>query len=262
LFYEFPSEAEWEALISQFPRDRLALGREQFLPLRNDPIAGLTLLDVFHHWDTRKFALQLSYGMVLFYFQKGIPDDNWVDSSGDSGATFAYFPEFTDRDHFTKLQFDYHVEAFFLKIFSCWDTIGHILNILYDLGIKQRNVTFHATVNALERKDMSAFELFDSVRKDECGSFKNAKKIRLGYVHNYIPTTIGPSIRRVSGPSETYEGHAGEYTTSKEIVSTVHGSLDLLARTAEYVKQPCSYLVGPEKVDLRRTLAIEGGFWV
>jgi hypothetical protein len=236
VFYEFPSEAEWEALISQFPRNRLTLRHEQFLPLRNDPVAGLTLLDVLCHWETRKFALQLAYGMVLFYFQKGIPDDNWVDSSGDSGATFEYFPAFTERDHFTKQQFDYHVEAFFLKIFSCWDAVGHILNILCDLEIKQEDVTFDATVNALEPKDMSVFKLFDSVRKDECGSFKKAKKIRRGYVHNYIPTTIGPSIRRVPGSGKTYEGHAGEYTTSKEIMSIAQGSLDLLAQTVEYVR--------------------------
>jgi hypothetical protein len=237
MFYEFPSESEWQSIIGRFPLDRLSLNRELFLPLRNDPVAGSTLNDVLHHWDTRKFALQLSYGMVLFYFQKSIPDDNWVDSSGDSGATFVYYPEFTERDHYTKLQFDYHAEAFFLKIFSCWDTIGHILNTVYELNLSGTQVRFTAAVAKLRSKNEQLFHRLDPVVARDF--FVKARSIRNNYVHNYIPTTIGPSIRRVPGPVEKYEGHVGEYTTSKEIMSIVRGSLDLLVETVGYARQLC-----------------------
>lgn len=233
MFYEFPSEPQWETLLRQFPRDRLTLNREPFFPLRNDIVAGVKLLDVLCHWDVRRYDLQLSYGMVMFYFRIGIPDDNWVNSSGDSGATFEYFPDFTERDQFTKQLFDYHSEVFFLKIFSCWDTIGHILNFVYELNLDARQVKFTSAVDKLKARDGHLFEQLSSICKD--ASFEKAREIRNNYAHNYIPSTVGPSIRRVPGSEDTYEGHAGEYTTSKEIVLIAQESLELLALTVEHV---------------------------
>ena len=84
----------------------------------------------------------------MFHFTKGVPDDEWFISPGKNGESIQYYPHFEEKDHFTKAQFDYYADIFYYKLFSAWDTVGHVLNVLYELEIDK--ATFNEAVKKLK----------------------------------------------------------------------------------------------------------------
>jgi hypothetical protein len=94
------------------------------------------------HFLCRAGDLKITYWIMEYYFQKGIPDKTWFISPGRDGSSIEYFPYFKAIDFSTKLHFDYFSNIFYVNLFSAWDIIGHILNEFYLLNIPKRKYFF------------------------------------------------------------------------------------------------------------------------
>jgi len=166
----------------------------------------------------------------MFHFEKGIPDDEWFISPGRTGASVEYFPHFETKHHFTKAQFDYYADNFYYKLFSAWDSLGHLLNIMYELGIER--ASFDKAVKALAPiRPTLHTNLKAIIDSDE---FSTMSKIRHNVTHNFLPGHVGSPIRRVS-PNEWTFG-VGSYTPSAMVKDNVIASLGLFAKTLDVIR--------------------------
>lgn len=76
----------------------------------------------------------------------GIPDDYWSRPSINGGTD--YHLDFESKHWTNKIHFEYHIDAFFQKVFTVLNVFGHLLFKYYDLiPVKKngrvQNITFN-----------------------------------------------------------------------------------------------------------------------
>src|SRR5699024_9781836 len=71
-------------------------------------------------------SINNDFGYALFYYYKGIPDDEWYMSPGKQGQSVQYYPHFEDQHYSNLYNFSYFVDIFFLKYITVTETIVHI----------------------------------------------------------------------------------------------------------------------------------------
>src|SRR5690625_1003619 len=111
-------------------------------------------------------SINNDFGYALFYYYKGIPDDEWYMSPGKQGQSVQYYPHFEDQYYSNLYNFSYFVYIFFLKSFNVYETIGHLLFKLYIFKIK-RNINYNNDI--LKRKDVNypIYKELDSIKNSE-----------------------------------------------------------------------------------------------
>lgn len=230
--FEFPTKDDWKRIESSFPIRQCNLEESKF------KITGESLEDIkrrsdlsewFLHIQNRFFEVLESYIMLTFYYEKGIPDDEWWISPGKRGESVQYFPHFEERHHLTKADFDYYADVFYYKIFTLWHTIGHLLNVYYDLKITRPNL--YKAINTLNQKRPSLYDDLKLITDDP--AFKKASELRNNIAHNHRPNSISESVTTTAVNQVTLG--VGNYVTSKEIYSNVVASMKLLGKTLNAV---------------------------
>ena len=123
---------------------------------------------------------------------------------------------------------DYYSDSFYCKLFSALDVIGHLLNVRYELGIKQ--VHFHKVVCRLRDRDSSLYIGLNEIR--ESPAFREANRLRNEITHNYLPSSTGMSVTLTQTG-----GCIGirNYTPSAAIVSNAREVIGLLERIVTLV---------------------------
>lgn len=173
-YLEFPSLDHWERIYSTSPFDRLFSSLDRLQGMIRGPgniekaleLSGL-LIEMQHRLsDTGR-----SYILMMFFYEKGIPDERWFVSPGNKGESVQYFPDFEERHFRIKGWFDYFVDALYYKLFSTWDLIGHFLNVKYDLEVGKAD--FGKAVSALESLAPSLYANLDST---DFADFSEGKK--------------------------------------------------------------------------------------
>ena len=236
MFFEFPTKKEWEKLDGTYPFTNLSVSKDHFRysAYPEGTFEGFGAIPQITTWrvhlQNRLIQTRWSYVLLVFHFEKGIPDEEWFISPGKSGASIEYFPHFEKKDHLVKAQFDYYADNFYYKLFSAWDTLGHLLNVMYELAIERPSL--HKAVTALGsiRPTLHA-NLKVIVDSDD---FAKMRAIRHNITHNYLPGHVGSSVTRVS-PNEWTLG-TGSYTPSAVVKDNVIASLDLFAKTLDAIK--------------------------
>ncbi len=166
----------------------------------------------------------------MFYYEKGIPDKRpWI-SPGKNGASVQYFPDFKEVHHSIKMWFDYFSDTLYYKLFSAWDVVGHVLNVKYDLEIKEKDVYFSTAFKKLGDKEKNLRCCLKKVKNSPV--YKKAHGIRRDITHNYLPNTAHMVGRRCSQFTTI---DLKEYKTSEEIVTNVQGALELFAETLQCI---------------------------
>lgn len=235
MFFEYPSRDDWEKLVKTLPLEKLRINLSDFEKRGNSPNHFVDSIEIdtwTMHLSHRLADICKSYVMLMYYYNKGIPDDEWYISPGRKGESIQYFPHFEKEHFYAKDQFDYYADMFYYKIFSAWDTIGHVLNVLDDLGIKEKNVSFNLAVKKLEEKNLNLYNNLKELKGDP--NFKEAKRLRHDITHNYLPGSVGSGIKRPSNNTITYG--VGSYTPSKKIKDNVIKAIGLLVKTLDYIK--------------------------
>lgn len=230
---DFPSEEDWKRIYNASVCPRLYTQLNSLLESLQfgDGVMEFTrrievreLVWQLHH---RQVDLAKSYVLMCFYFDKGIPDEEWYKSPGDDGISIQYFPNFEKKHFIVKDWFDYYSNAFYYSLFSAWDTVGHILNVYFRLGLQPERVYFASAVSKLQHSDLDLWRKLDDVLNSPV--YQKAKSLRNDITHNYLPSSTGLGITtRKSETVITTSVGIRKYVTSNEIKSNAVGILNLL----------------------------------
>jgi hypothetical protein len=228
MLLDFPNEDDWRALFTSYPYERLEISEDLFKS--NHPLGSIEHFaassEIFAwtvHLQNRLAQTRWSHMMFMYYFNKGIPDDEWFISPGRKGQSVEFYPHFQESDHRVKGLFDYYVDVFYYKLFSAWDNLGHLLNVTYDLKIDRPN--FYKAFNALQGANNFLYQRLKQTRDSD--KFKTMTEFRHAATHNELLGHIGVPVGRPSPNHLTFG--TGRYVTSKRIKENAIDSLDLFA---------------------------------
>lgn len=230
---ELPTPDEWQAIFKSSPAaELLALARGPFK--RADRLAGidafaqsvaLSRLEMEVH--NRVLDVARAFVFMTFYYQRGIPDGRWQISPGRNGQSIEYFPDFEEHHFVIKGWFDFYCDTFYQKLFSAWSILGHLLNIEYALGIKERDVDFIPAVRRVASVDAELARKLQSVVQH--ASFTAAQRLRHDITHNEAPTSTGMTVtRHESDEAVVYAMGTRAYTTSAVFMENAQSTIALL----------------------------------
>lgn len=233
MLFEYPTKKDIERIAKSFDVQKLNVQVEDF-PLNGDSIdafsRSIELETWVNHLQNRIYDVWKSYVLLTYYFEMGIPDDEWHISPGKHGESVQYYPNFEEKHFKIKSEFDYYVDVFYYKIFSAWDTVGHVLNVMHNLKIKKPS--FRSVVEKLKSANINFCKVLNTIVKHP--DFEKAKELRNNITHNYLPSSIDAGIGRESESKISFG--VGSYTTSKEFYENILNSLDLFAMTLNSIK--------------------------
>ncbi len=237
MFFKFPNEEEWNDLEGSYPFEKLEIRDDDFkyaFENANTVLKWSATSEIEtwkNHLINRLIQTRWSFVFLMFHFNKGIPDKEWLMSPGPEGESIRYFPHFTTDDHKVKAQFDFYVDIFYYKLFSAWDTIGHLLNMMYELRIERSSFSKAAqalqSVNPVLHQELAAII--------ESDHFRTMQDFRHTITHNHLPGHIGSSVRRISDNEMTFGG--GSYTPSAKIQANIIQALNLFAKTLKVIRE-------------------------
>lgn len=226
-YVRYPNEEEWNEIFNNSPFVGFNFSSSSFANKNLDEI------DIFDSPIINSYGLLLiqrfrtlveSYILLSFYYQLGIPDENEKRNNND------IFKDFESHHFGNKEKFDYYTDIFYFKVFSCWEVIGHILNIQYDL--KMKKIEFKKVVRHLKTKDNDMFlKLFEIINNNE---FINANFYRNQITHNYSPNMPG-LVRCIDKNGASIE-YVQKYYSSRVVYDNINSVLELLKRSIEVIK--------------------------
>nr|WP_248278033.1 Cthe_2314 family HEPN domain-containing protein [Paenibacillus sp. SZ31] len=221
-YVRYPNQEEWNDIFNRSPFKDFNFSSLDFAD------KNFEITDVF---DTpilnsngflliqRVRALIESYILLSFYYELGIPDEIEQRNNKD------IFNDFEEHHYQIKARFDNCTDVFYFKIFSCWETLGHILNIQYDL--KTKRVYFRDVVSSLEKIDANMyFELNEIINDTE---FKNAINYRNQITHNQSPNIPGLVRTRFKNGLETEKFQ--ECLSPNNVIKNINFIIELLKRS-------------------------------
>jgi hypothetical protein len=223
-YLDFPSSDDWRRIVKTSPLEKMRQHMKN-LDDKNRSEVQDGIFGFMKLVEVMEFTMQLahrlddvikSYVMLIYYYDKGIPDKEWYASPGKDGVSIQYYPKFEEIHFFVKEWFDFYSDTFYYKIFSAWDIVGHMLNLKYDLNIEEKDIGFRSSVNKLNNKDKNLYSKLEMVRRDP--AFEKASQIRNDIAHNYLPSSAGLAVTL-----NEKGGTLGvrNYTTSAEIVENI-----------------------------------------
>lgn len=166
-----------------------------------------------------------TYAFLRHIHGKGIPDDEWIRDPGPGEWATTYFPNLTEEHHLRKATFDYFVEIYFFKLYSCLDTLGHVLTHMYDIQLKTKP-DFHRAVEGLKSIRPDLHRMLQAIIDSD--EFKELKELRHGATHNEALGGVNSFVNKVSRNHVTFG--AGKYITSREMMTKVDASKIILER--------------------------------
>ena len=132
---DFPTKEDLQILYDSFPSEKLAVQDSDFKLNQLDGVDGINQFVSSMRLSSWKIALQNKWGdvarayvMMMFYYNKGIPDDPYHISSGEKGQSVEYFPNFEAKHFIIKDYFDFYADFYFFKVCSVFDSILQIIN--------------------------------------------------------------------------------------------------------------------------------------
>lgn len=231
--FTYPNLKDWLRIESQFDWKRFYLEQEE-LPLVEDNSlesfeTGLNLSSWIVYFHNRISDIKRSYVFLSFYYEQGIPDNKWwiQDNRGQ-----IFFPDFEDKHHLIKSNFDYYADVFYYKMFSAWDILGQIMNISFKLNLKSNKVTFYESHKQIKSINLGVYDNLDLLINNP--DYKKAKEIRHALTHRYSPMEISPPVTKTD--NDTIALTIGKYTPSTEIKDNATSMLDIFARAIEAIK--------------------------
>ncbi|MBU5345833.1 Cthe_2314 family HEPN domain-containing protein [Paenibacillus lautus] len=183
-YVRYPNEEEWNSIFNNSPFVEFNFSFSSFYN------HNLNEVDIFDSPIINSHSLLLiqrfrslveSYILLTFYYQLGIPDETNKRNINN------IYKDFEPHHFGNKEKFDYYSEAFYFKVFSCWEVIGHILNIQYDL--KMKKIEFKKVVRQLKSENNDMFRKLIGITNNN--EFINANTYRNQITHNYSPNMPG-----------------------------------------------------------------------
>jgi Cthe_2314-like HEPN len=239
MILDYPSKEYWNRLAATFPVERVQVRLGDFQIDYDPTTAGprevfvkIETMNWERHLQSRISDVWKSYVMLLFYYDMGIPDDEWS-IAGEQGG-ISYFPHFEKRHHDIKAQFDFYTDVFYYKIFSAWDTVGQLLFLIFPLTLEaNEKPSFALAIKRLKDNQLALHRSLKNITNHT--EFIKARKFRNDITHNFQPNSLGSNVRMPDDNMMTFGG--ANYTPSTVFKENVVHTLDLFAETLESVKR-------------------------
>ncbi len=189
------------------------------------------------HWETllnnRLLSVGHNFAYAMFYYYRGIPDDEWYISPGKEGKSIEYYPHFDEIHYSNFYNFTYFVDVFFLKAYTLFETIGHLLYKVYDIKQKPRDlITFKNAIANLKNINKELYKELTTLKHSN--NFKDGAKMRNDIAHNHPPHHKSSGVKKINGV-ELFG--IGEYTTSSEIKLVMIGFLESIMITFDILQK-------------------------
>jgi Cthe_2314-like HEPN len=231
--FELPAPAEWNEVEKDYPTEELQIQPNDFdfilITGGLDRFADdVSLSSWINYLSSRMIQTRWSWVIMMYTYKKGIPDDKYF-KAGQKGG-LEYWPDFEKNDRLLKAQFDYFSDVFFFKFYSCLDTIGCILNIIYDLELPRQNLFLAA--KKLNVRPQLQLKLKKIVKSPE---FNAIRLLRNSITHLKAPGDIGSPVTKVSEGFFTVG--AGEYTNSKTIITEAETAVRILVDVMRVIRE-------------------------
>lgn len=241
MLFNIPTKEEYQNIMEDYPFEEsiLLLENFQYTSYPEGDMEGFfasSQIFTWHiHLKNRMYQVRLSWVILNHLFDQGIPDDEWwISPSKDGESSVEYFPHFKEEHYLIKAQFDYFSDIFYYKIFSAWDTLGHILNNMYGLNIKRAD--FYKAVQELKNVRPDLYSNLNELIKSE--DFEKMRGFRHSITHNELIGNISSGVGKISGSGVSgLTFGVGDYTTSAQIKENADKSLKLLTQTIEFIKE-------------------------
>lgn len=186
--------------------------------------------------NNKLLSLDRNFGYAMFYYQKGIPDDEWFVSPGKQGQSVQYYPHFEDKHYSNHFNFTYFVDVFFLQSITVYETIGHLLFSYFDFKVNENNpqdqISFNNAIFKLKNINRSLYKDLNSVKYSK--NFQLGVRMRNDIAHNHPPHQIDSGISKAKG---IVAFGVGNYTTSKEIKKVMIGLLMSIKTTFKMLEK-------------------------
>jgi hypothetical protein len=200
-----------------------------------DIIQNLLNFDM-EHWENllnnRLISITNNFAYAMFYYGKGIPDKEWYMSPGLKGQSVQYFPHFKNEHYSNQFNFIYFVDTFFLKSFTVFETIGHLLFKLFNIEVNKDDwndqISFHKAVKKLKEIDLQLHK--DLLKIKRSSKFTKGIKMRNDIAHNHPPYQVSSGVK---SEVNKFSFGVGEYTTSEDIKNVMIGLLSSIKETFE-----------------------------
>lgn len=236
-YFEFPTKEDWKRIYNASAFEKIFLVLDSFRAKEHttgDFAKTLELSGWLYEIRQRISDTARSYCFMMFYYEKGIPDERWYISPGTKGESIQYYPDFNKEHWHIKAWFDFYSDTLYYKLFSAWDLIGHALNVQYELNIYK--VDFSKAINNLPDKDTNLHARLKNVKDSR--AYQKALGIRNDITHNYLPNTAHMVVYRDNHVTTI---DLKEYIPSEEIVTNVREALELFTATLQSTL-PCLHV--------------------
>jgi len=191
------------------------------------------------HWEmilrNHYTSVISNFAYAMHYFYKGIPDDEWMVISESEGSV-EYFPHFKE-EHYSNLDnFCHFIDVVFLKAFSIFEAIGHLLYKFFELKLNDKDrrdkVSFRSAVAKLQTVNQPLYKELMKIIKSP--KYTRGVKLRNQITHNHPPYTLSSGVNVING--ETVYS-IPDYTSSKKIKNTMVEILESIKTTLEILER-------------------------
>ncbi len=124
-FLDFPSKEDWNRIYDSSNLQQIYSILDTFESKEHIADNSQDFLKIFevNGWVVeirqRIKDIVISYVLMLFYYEKGIPDNRWYISPMKNGEPgIQYYPDFKEIHFYTKSWFDYFSDTLYSKIFT------------------------------------------------------------------------------------------------------------------------------------------------
>lgn len=192
------------------------------------------------HWErilrNRIISVNFDFAYSMYYFEQGIPDQEWFISPGFKGQSVQFNPHFTEEHYSNFFNFIYFVDNFFLKAFSVYETIGHLLYKQFDLPLKEDNwrdqISFNSAIYKLTKVNPQLHKDLTEIKNSS--EFSRGIKMRNDIAHNHPPYERSSGVTLKENMASF---GVGSYTPSNEIRKTMIALLVSIKQTFEVLNR-------------------------
>ncbi|RFU61959.1 hypothetical protein D0469_20785 [Peribacillus saganii] len=209
-------------------------GTQTYSVLSSEGLMNLELSFWIGEFNNKANDLINNYIILMHHYDKGIPDTEWFTPREKGGVQF--FPHFEEKHHHIIYWFGFYTDSYYTRFASLIDTIYHIINVKYYLGIEAK-IGFRGQVaKALKSEDEALFNYLDGIRENHV--YKEVEYFRNDITHNFRPNQISSGIKRKKGKGFlSISGGIGEYTTTTAFVANIEKSLNLIAEILDEIRE-------------------------
>jgi|GEM_PF-1496582 len=237
-FLKTPTHEEWYEIYAskreifenvEFPKPVMKYDLLDFI--RNSKIEFDYMVMEFNN---RKTDLVNNYVLLMHYYNAGIPDEKWYEQAG---GKIHFFPNFEEEHHVYHYWFGFFMESYYHRYSGLIDNLYHLINLSKEYKIKSVSNFRKKVSEKLKGNQVELYGYLESVRRDP--RFKRMNDYRNDLTHNFRPHQINSGFGKpkiVDGKKITSFG-VGSYTTTREFVSNIHESLDLLSEMTNKIKE-------------------------